>query len=433
MQTSAFKGKLSISFIFHQKESNVAYICVIPSKKYKMKLSHIILLTTTSLLIFNSNSSCNEVAKNSSKDGVKIQETKQQPLSENTENSFPDKTSSGICGVFVADDWDQPVPDYVLKNPDVDGVIIRIHWNNIQTAKDKFDWKQLDNDSKAIVEAGKKFWITFAAGKHSPDWIYQEGVHRLDFMESPQEGKSGKMVPVNVPIVWEKSYVELWENFISQVATHLKADQKKWDALTMVKISGINERTDEIRLPAQNKLKNERGSSTDASSIWKENGYSNDRIIKVWQRFLDAYATNFPGKVISMAVIPGHAFPTINDRGDIVGRKQFRDITEDMIRDGIKRYKGVFAVQFNSLYDTGGAHEMVVKAGKQGAITGFQLNHIKLADPACLDDHSKCDEEMFKRVMDNGANNGACWVEIFQKDVLAYPEAIKYGHNKLAK
>jgi len=336
-------------------------------------------------------------------------------------------------GIFVATDWQQPIPEYVFKDPNVDGVIIRLHWNELQPAYDKFDWTLLDAGCKQANSAGKKIWITLAAGKHSPEWIFQHHVRKINFMESPQEGKSGKMVAVDVPIVWDKEYVELWKNLLQKLAAHLKADQMTWDAITMMKVAGINERTDEIRLPAQNELSNERGKSSNAAEIWQKAGYKPDLVFNVWQQFLDEYSKDFPGKVLSMAIIPGHAFPTINKQGNIVGRKQVRDLTQDMIDDGLARYKGTFAVQFNSLYDTGGAHEMVVEAGKQGAITGFQLNHVKLADPPCLDDHSKCDEDMFKRVMDNGVNNGACWIEVFQKDVLAYPQAIKYGHDKLTK
>ncbi|HKR06714.1 MAG TPA: hypothetical protein VJY62_18915 [Bacteroidia bacterium] len=401
-----------------------------------MKLYQISLLAVASLFVFTSNSSCNDTDKNNS-------------VNQNNDGTLPasvsplqNETASGsltkkdYCGIYVAGDWDKPVEEHVLKNPDVDGIIIRIHWKKIQLGQTKFDWTQLDNDTKAAVQAGKKFWITFAAGRHSPEWIYNHGIRKLTFMEAPQQGKLGKVARMHVPVVWDKDYIELWENFITKVADHLKADPKIWNELTMVKVSGINQKSDEIRLPAQNELKTTKGErSSNAASIWKDAGYRPALVYKVWQRVLDSYAKNFPGKILSMAIIPGHGFPTIDKNGNIVDKKQAQDFTEELIDYGLNKYKGVFAVQYNSLQEKGGVPGLtqVAQAGKRGAITGYQLEYVQLGEPSCLTNQSPCDEEMFKRVLDNGINNGACWIEIFQRNVLAFPKAISYGHTKLMK
>ena len=61
---------------------------------------------------------------------------------------------------------------------------------------------------------------------------------------------------------------------------------------------------------------------------------------------------------------------------------------------------------------------------------GGQINHRKYAEPDCLNSNTPCDNDMFKKVLDNGIDNGFSWIEVFEKDVIAYPEAIKYARSK---
>src|SRR5204863_2564149 len=132
-----------------------------------MKHSLIIMFAVASFFLFNSNSSCNETGKSASREN-------------NNKYSASPETHKGDAnaphGIYVAADWDSPVPDYVLKNPDVEGVIIRIHWNKIQPEQGQYDWKFLNSETQRIVGAGKKVSVAIAAGKHSPDWIYSLGI-----------------------------------------------------------------------------------------------------------------------------------------------------------------------------------------------------------------------------------------------------------------
>lgn len=389
-------------------------------------VSNVILLTQ-SLLVLTLQPACNQVTdqKPESQPGASAPSQGKDLLSE---------IRSKARGIYVASDWQKPIPDYVLENPEIDGVFLRLHWSASEPAPGKYDWAFLDSEINRIVASGKKISLGFAAGSKSPKWLYDNGIPGLEFVEIPRQGKSENVRDIKIPIPWNEKYLNFFNDFIINLAGHLKKNQNAWNAISMIKITGINETTIEIRLPSQKNLSNSKVTTTDAPAIWKKAGYTPELVMHAWKKITGNFCSNFEGKALSLAIIGGrHGFPPINSKGEVVNPTQAPDMNAMIIEDGVARCKNRFVLQHNSLQENASPSETVVEASRAGIITGFQLNQHDFGNPGCLENNSPCDEKNFQFVLEKGFRSGAEFIEIFPKDVLAFPKAIANAKNLLAK
>jgi hypothetical protein len=308
---------------------------------------------------------------------------------------------------------------------------VRLYWDHLESIDNKFDWSFLDSELKRILEAGKKITIGVAAGSHTPEWVYSAGVPSLSFDEFRKQGK-GKKFSVKVPVPYNQKFLEIWTGFIKSFADHLKSKPEAYQNITMVKLTGINESTIEIRLPAQKDISNERGSSSDAPSIWKNAGYRPKKIIEAWDKITDAFLQNFPDKFVSIAIIPKKAFPALDDNGNDIPKNLAVDFTEDLIEKAHDKFKDKIVVQWNSLQNNAGIPKLMSWCTKFHIPFGYQLEEADMGNPACLQ-NPPCDQLHLQSIFDKGIRANASFIEIFPKEVLAYPEALAYGHDKLSK
>lgn len=367
-------------------------------------------------------------------------QTMQNQTASNTDNSQIQSSgnsrekymSSPFKGIYVATDWQKPVEEYVLQSPAVDGIFLRLYWDRLQTSENSFDWSYLDPELKRIAKAGKTISIGVAAGSHSPEWIYQAGVPSLNFDEFRKQGK-GKRFSIKIPVPYNEKYLQIWTGFITSFATHLKSMPDVYSHISLVKLTGINETTVEIRLPAQKEISNEKGTSTDAPAIWKTAGYTPQRVLNAWNQILNSFYDNFENKYVSIAVIPKRGFPSIDENGNETQKNKAFDFTEKLIDAGYQKFKDRFVVQWNSLQKNSNIPGLMAYVNKYGIAKGYQIAEADLANPDCLEKKSICDQEMFKAVIDWGIANDASFIEIFQKNVAAYQQALTYGKAKMEK
>ncbi|MEP7168220.1 MAG: hypothetical protein ABI855_02510 [Bacteroidota bacterium] len=339
--------------------------------------------------------------------------------------------SGPFKGIYASSEWVKPIEDYVLKSSSVDGVFLRLRWDDLHKAADKFDWTFLDSELKRISDAGKKITIGVAAGSHTPEWVYGAGVPSLSFDEFRKQGK-GKKFSVKVPVPYNQKFLEIWTGFIKSFADHLKSKADVYQNITLIKLTGINETTIEIRLPSQKDISNEKGSSSDAPSIWRNAGYRPKKILDAWDKITDAYLLNFPDKFVSIAIIPKKAFPALDDNGNEVPKNLARDFTEDLIDKAHDKFKDKLVVQWNSLQTTAGIPKLMSWCIKFHIPFGYQLEEADMGNPACLQS-PPCDQKHLKSIFDKGMKANAAFIEIFPMEVLAYPQALTYGHDLLSK
>src|SRR6185436_16052123 len=397
------------------------------SKTMKSKNNRLFVLFLSLFVIVNSIScSAQSGKKGGKKNKVQNQNAAEQKTqdSQSTDNASDNlralaaPVSGPFKGIYVSSEWVKPVDDYVLKSPSVDGVFLRLRWDDLHKSADKFDWTFLDSELKRISDAGKKITIGVAAGSHTPEWVYASGVPALNFEEFRKQGE-GKKFSVKVPVPYNQKFLDIWTGFIKSFADHLKSKPEIYNAITLVKLTGINETTIEIRLPSQKDVSNEKGKSTDAPSIWRNAGYRPKKILDAWDRITDAYKINFPDKFVSIAIIPKKAFPSLDDNGNDVPKNLARDFTEDLIEKAHEKFKDKLVVQWNSLQIKAGIPKLMAWSTKFHIPFGYQLEEADMGKPACLQ-NPPCDQQHLKSIFDKGIRANATFVEIFPKEVLAY-------------
>lgn len=155
---------------------------------------------------------------------------------------------------------DNPVSNETMpatfENPDIDGVIIRMNWKDIETGHDLagngiFDYTRLDAQMAMAVKNGKVFTLDLRSG------IYGMPAHEYvdaGGLVTPLQFKTVLTANVEYPACGtvktlpspsEQAYRDAYEDFLANVIAHVRSNTAWWQALAHVKLSGVNLNTGE--------------------------------------------------------------------------------------------------------------------------------------------------------------------------------------------
>jgi hypothetical protein len=216
-----------------------------------------------------------------------------------------------------------------------------------------------------------------------------------------------------------------------------------YEAVKIVKVAGINNTTEELRLPA-NKRDDGPCHQSDAQKIWADIGFRPDRIVQAWTRISDATSAAFPDAILSIATIRVGAFPPIDASGNI-----YRPIpgltdslTDRIVGIALSKFPGRLAIQWNALSQQE-PNPAVPAAGRKGAIIGWQLNESlgPVGGTACFYGHGpigrgqlriKCkSKEDFASILNQGVDLNGRFIEIWAPNVDEYADAFRETHRRL--
>jgi hypothetical protein len=104
-------------------------------------------------------------------------------------------------------------------------------------------------------------------------------------------------------------------------------------------------------------------------------------------------------------------------------------VKNEIIRSGLDRFRGRFAVQWNGLKAEGRTSLVVLEAGRQGAVVGWQTNAYDGHDGAGCDaarspNPTPCDAPSYQQILDRGLAQGAHYIEIWPADALDFPGVV---------
>jgi len=123
----------------------------------------------------------------------------------------------------------------------------------------------------------------------------------------------------------------------------------------------------------------------------------------------------------------------LDEGGNEVPQNSIRDFTEKLIETAHEKFNNKLVVQWNSLQKKARIPNLMSWSTKFHIPFGYQIAEAEFANPECLKNKTPCDEELFKSLFDKGERANAAFIEIFSKDVIAFPEAMAYGHEKFSK
>jgi len=339
-------------------------------------------------------------------------------------------------GVYVAskhlDAPKKSFPDSLYTMPQVDGVVIRASWSNIEPAQGVYDWTLVDKELMRAIAAGKRVALSVTAGNQTPPWVFDLGVPKNIIVTGPHDGLD-RCGPYNIPSPWDPVFLEQFTDMVRALSSHVRSVAGAYDALRMVKITGINQDTIELRLPASNGVGTGDCEVSNAIDIWQAAGYTPQNVLDAWRTIATAFGNAFPDKILTIDVLQNNDFPPISNSGEIVKRTspEYVDVKAAVVTDALARFPRRFAMQWDGL-STSTPAASVIDAGQRGAIVGWQTNlylgnngGTGCGSPGIVKvPATPCDEAGYEAILQNGVNNQAKYLEIWLQNLEKFPDAV---------
>ena len=331
--------------------------------------------------------------------------------------------------------------------PGVDGVVVVIGWTAIEPAMGQYQWSTLDQWIGQAMSSGKKIDLTVTAGIATPSWLFEPapagaGAKALSFTVSPHAGATGVCDSETIAAPWDPAFLNQWSAMLAALARHLKS-AGTYDAVTLLRLTGVNRTTEELRLPAETAQSTGLSCVTNAIATWQQAGYRPSLLQQAWNTILGSFQKNFPDKPFSVSLIPtSAAFPPIGEDGSIISGTR-PDLTQLLITSASQKFPGRLVVQFDFLMPGETPSPDVIQAAQNlGTLAAFQTNeYLGGQGAACSEpvtNPTPCTAATFLTLLETGIyplgrSNSlrAQYIEVFHDNATAFPGAILTAHSEL--
>ena len=331
--------------------------------------------------------------------------------------------------------------------PGVDGVALVIGWNSIEPAMGQYQWTILDQWIGLIAGLGKKIDLVIPAGSSTPTWLFQPkpagaGATELSFTVSPHSGQTGVCDAVNIAAPWDPVFLAQWDAMLSALSAHLKS-AGTYSNITLVRLTGINRTTEELRLPAETAASTGLPCVSNSITAWQHAGYLPSLLLQGWNAVLGSFMKSFPDKSFAVSIIPNDAFPGIAQDGSVI-TGQIGDEDEPLLMSAANQLPGRLVVQFDFLMPGEVASTVVTGAAENyGTMAAFQTNeYLGSNGAACSEpvtNPTPCTSSTFLQLLDVGVSPlgqsnplRSHYIEVFHDNAVAFPSDILQAHFLLA-
>jgi hypothetical protein len=338
-----------------------------------------------------------------------------------------------------------------LLVPGVDGLVLVAGWASIQPSRSQFNWTNFDQWMTQKVVLGKKIELAIPAGQDIPDWLFQPatnggaGAAPLYFTVSPHEGATSNCIFETIVAPWDTNFLAAWNNLLTNLSAHLKM-QGTYSNVSLLRLTGINRTTDELRLPAETPVATGLSCVSNAPAIWQGAGYTPSNLLSGWSNILNSFQAAFPDKPFSVAIIPNvtNSFPPIDDSGQLI-TNNFPDPNQPLLALAGQKFSGRLVIQFNFLITGQNASVSVVHAAQQyGSLPAYQSNNYLGASgggAACGGTPNSpvpCTNDTYLAELQQGIyplnptnTLRSQYIEVFPANVLSFTNAIWQAHSEL--
>jgi len=335
-----------------------------------------------------------------------------------------------------------------LSVPGVDGIVLVIAWSSIEPSLGQYQWTTLDLWTHRAVALGKKIDLTITAGSDTPSWLFQAppagaGANPIAFTISPHSGATGVCDSETLAAPWDAAFLSRWDLLLAAVAAHLKTDGT-YSAVTLLRLTGVNRTTDELRLPAETPQSTGLACVSNAVTTWQQAGFRPSLLLQGWDQITNSFLKSFPDKSFSVAIIPQNAFPPIAEDGSII-KGTPPDANQPLLALASHKLPARLVVQFNFLMPGEAASAAVIQAGQTlGTLAAFQTNNYFGSTgqgAACSEpvtNPTPCTDATFLALLQTGiyplgVSNTlrAQYIEVFPANVNAFQGDILQAHDEL--
>jgi len=99
-----------------------------------------------------------------------------------------------------------------FRNPAVQGIVLRAHWNRLEPVEGTIDWSFFDEGILLAQKNGKVVSLEVVASSRTPQWVFDSGAKSL-ILTTPHTGAVQA-----IPLPWDSVYLSKWNTFVRAFA-----------------------------------------------------------------------------------------------------------------------------------------------------------------------------------------------------------------------
>lgn len=236
--------------------------------------------------------------------------------SEKSAEQCADRGALPTTGLYVVTPLNRPVPESVLKNPDITGIAVRVGWKELQPTAQEPLFTLIDEQLAAARRHQKKVSLSIEAGIETPEWVYALGARPFSVVLDEKAGERACQ-KATLPVPWDPVYLDSFRQLI--VAASRRYNRSH--VLAHVKVTGIGGSGPTLAVPhgaPRKVLGPTRACETqDEVALWLDIGYSRARIESTWRDLINLFAQSFSAHRLSV-VVDTEGFPPIGEAGQLL-------------------------------------------------------------------------------------------------------------------
>jgi len=120
----------------------------------------------------------------------------------------------GESGVYYLGTANVPISTSNFANTNINGVVVRFNWNNVEPTPGNFDWSFVDGEIAKAITYNKKVSLQ-PLGK--PDWLASIGAKQYYYLDKNIAHATYGLALSDV-LVWDSTYVSRYKIFIQNLA-----------------------------------------------------------------------------------------------------------------------------------------------------------------------------------------------------------------------
>ncbi len=238
---------------------------------------------------------------------------------------------------------------------------------------------------------------------------------------------------------------------LDHLAAHLRATGALKD-VTVVKLTGVNTDTDEVRLPAETPQGTGNPCVTDAIVAWQSVGYRPSLVASAMRGVAGSWERAFPDAWKVFPLIPRQSFPPVSENGRPTTGRSANVLVHHELGNIISAAESVshghFIIQMDWLIAGKPVRPRVMEFARRFSTpvawqTNFYLGR-EGKGAACggqFGNAVRCDNASFLRLLQSGIhpdggsgpNARGAFIEVFPPDVIEFSQAVAQAHDEMAQ
>jgi hypothetical protein len=186
----------------------------------------------------------------------------------------------GHSGVYYLGTANIPINQKIYENKNINGVVVRFRWNDIETSPDNFNWSYIDGELSKAKLANKKVSLQPLG---VPEWMSSLGAKKYFYVDgNTYHSTYGQIVSDVLP--WDSIYIERFKNLIKKLSVKYSHDATVSYVNT---IGGAFSRNlpDSVIVDTVSKI---------SKPFWKAFNYNADTFAILINSMTDYYMEHFP-------------------------------------------------------------------------------------------------------------------------------------------